>query len=177
MLTGQMLFAGADSAQIAHNVSNVEHEPPSRRNKEVTSLLDFTVARALKKDPSVRYQDAYEFAADLRTCLAELRGRPVADAKRDTTKTVKLARKIDSKSPAPVAAAIAPSTRLSLSRQFDSRAALKRLASPGMLDRAALARSPRSVGLLRRVCRDAGPRLLFFSSLVAAAASGYIAFG
>jgi len=176
MLTGQMLFAGADSAQIAHNVANVEHEPPSRRNKEVTSLLDFTVARALKKDPSVRYQDAYEFAADLRTCLAELRGRPVADAKRDTTKTVKLARKIDSKQ-APVAAAIAPSTRLSLSHQFDSRAALKRLANPGMLERAALARMPRHVGLLRRICRDAGPRLLFISSLLAAAAGSYIAFG
>jgi hypothetical protein len=134
------------------------------------------VARALKKDPSVRYQDAYELASDLRTCLAELRGRPVTETKRDTTKTVKLARKIDSKQ-APVASAIAPSTRLSLSRQFDSRAALKRLAAPGMLDRAALARLPRHVGLLRRICRDAGPRLLFFSSLVAAAASGYIAFG
>src|SRR3954465_14117309 len=177
MLTGQMLFAGADSAQIAHNVTSVEHEPPSRRNKEVTSLLDFVVARALKKDPSVRYQDAYELAADLRTCLAELRGRPVTETKRDTTKTVKLARKIDSKQPAPFAGAIAPSTRLSLSRLFDSRAALKRLASPGMLDRAALARLPRHVGLLRRICRDAGPRLLFLSSLVAAAASGYIAFG
>ena len=177
MLTGQMLFAGADSAQITHNVTNIEHEPPSRRNKEVTSLLDFVVARALKKDPSVRYQDAYELAADLRTCLAELRGRPVTETKRDTTKTVKLARKIDSKQPAPVAGAIAPSTRLSLSRLFDSRAALKRLAAPGMLDRAALARVPRHVGLLRRICRDAGPRLLFFSSLVAAAASGYIAFG
>ena len=145
MLTGQMLFAAADSAQIAHNVTNVEHEPPSRRNKEVTSLLDFVVARALKKDPSVRYQDAYELAADLRTCLAELRGRPVTEAKRDTTKTVKLARKIDSKQPAPIAGAIAPSTRLSLSRLFDSRAALKRLAAPGMLDRAALARLPRHV--------------------------------
>jgi hypothetical protein len=76
-----------------------------------------------------------------------------------------------------VAGAIAPSTRLSLSRLFDSRAALKRLAAPGMLDRAALARLPRSVGLLRRICRDAGPRLLFVSSLLAAAASGYIAFG
>ena len=177
MLTGQMLFAGADSAQIAHNVTNIEHEPPSRRNKEVSSLLDFVVARALKKDPAVRYQDAYEFAADLRTCLAELRGQPATETKRDTTKTVKLARKIDSKQPAPVAGAIAASTRLSLSRQFDSRAALKRLAAPGMLDRASLVRPPRHVGLLRRICRDAGPRLLFISSLLAAAAGSWIAFG
>ena len=177
MLTGQMLFAGADSPQIAHNVTTVEHEPPSRRNRQVTSLLDFVVARALKKDPSVRYQDAYELATDLRTCLAELQGRPVTETKRDTTKTVKLAKKGDKPSVAPPAGAIAPSTRLSVSRLFDSRAALKRLAAPGRLDRTALVRLPRHVGFFRRVCRDAGPRLLFISSLVAAAASSYVAFG
>jgi serine/threonine-protein kinase len=175
MLTGQMLFAGADSPQIAHNVTTLEHEPPSRRNREVSSLLDFVVARALKKDSAVRYQDAYELANDLRTCLAELQGRSPAEAKRDTTKTVKLARKTDSKLPAPRAAAIAPSTRLSLCRQFDSRAALKRLTAPGLLDRAALTRTPRPVGFVRRVCRDAGPRLLFVCSLVAALAGSYIA--
>jgi hypothetical protein len=38
-------------------------------------------------------------------------------------------------------------------------------------------RLPRHVGFFRRVCRDAGPRLLFISSLVAAAASSYVAFG
>ncbi len=60
MLTGEMLFAGGDSAQIAHNVTTLDPEPPSRRNPQVSSLLDFIVARALKKDPEVRYQDAYE---------------------------------------------------------------------------------------------------------------------
>jgi serine/threonine-protein kinase len=177
MLTGQMLFAGADSPQIAHNVTTLEHEAPSRRNREVSSLLDFVVARALKKDPAVRYQDAYELANDLRTCLAELQGRPAGELKRDTTKTVKLARKTDSRAPAPKpAAAIAPSTRLSLCRQFDSRAALKRLTSPGRLERATLVRMPRPVGFLRRVCTDAAPRLLFVCSLVGAAAGGWIAF-
>jgi serine/threonine-protein kinase len=178
MLTGEMLFAGEDSPQIAHNVTLLEHEPPSRRNPEVSSLLDFVVARALKKDPSVRYQDAYELAADLRTCHAELQGRARTETKRDTTKTVKLAKKGE-RPPAtpPVAAAIAPTTRLTLSHQFDSKAALRRLASPGRWDRALLTRTPRPVGFLRRVCSDAGPRLLFISSLVAAAAGSYIAFG
>ena len=45
MLTLSPLFAGEDSPQIAHNVATLEHEPPSRRNAEVTSLLDFIVAR------------------------------------------------------------------------------------------------------------------------------------
>jgi eukaryotic-like serine/threonine-protein kinase len=177
MLTGQMLFAGADSPQIAHNVARLEHEPASRRNREVTSLLDFVLARALKKDPEVRYQDAYELAADLRTCLAELQGRAPSEIKRDTTKTVRLAKKAGRQAPPPVAGAIAASTRLALSRQFDSRPAVKRLSAPGLRDRALLARLPKRVGLLRRVCSDAGPRLFFFSSLLAAAASSYIAFG
>jgi serine/threonine-protein kinase len=176
MLTGEMLFAGDDSPQIAHNVTTLEHEPPSRRNPEVSSLLDFVVARALKKDPAVRYQDAYELAADLRTCLAELQGRTRTETKRDTTKTVKLAKKDEKPRPTPpVAAAIAPTTRLTLSHQFDSKAALRRLSSPGRLDRMRLSRTPRPVGFLRRIRSDAGPRRLFLCTLIAAAAAAYIA--
>jgi serine/threonine-protein kinase len=177
MLTGEMLFAGEDQPQIAHNLHNIEHQAPSRSNTEVTSLLDFIVARALKKDPAVRYQDAYEFAADLRTCLAELRGRAPAPAKKgaaETTKTVQIAA---GKPAAPAAGAIAPTTRLSIARQFDSSAAVQRLGATSRHDRAVLVRAPRPVGLLRRLWNDAGPRLLFSSVFVAAAAGGYIAFG
>jgi serine/threonine-protein kinase len=180
MLTGVMLFAGEDSPQIAHNLNNLEHEPPSRRNPAVTSLLDFVVARALKKDPEVRYQDAYELAADLRTCLTELRASQPVDAKSGTTeatRTVQLATAADKATAAPAAVAIAPTTRLPFSRQFDSSAALQRLGSPGRRDRKLLARAPRPVGILRRLWNDAAPRLLFTSAVVAAAASSYIAFG
>ncbi len=75
MLTRAPLFAAEDTPQIAHNVTHLEHVPPSHANPEVTPMLDFVVARALKKDPTVRYQDATEMAADLRSCLAELRSR------------------------------------------------------------------------------------------------------
>jgi serine/threonine-protein kinase len=180
MLTGVMLFAGDGSPQIAHNLNNLEHEPPSRSNPEVTSLLDFVVARALKKDPEVRYQDAYELAADLRTCLTELRASQPVDARNgasETTRTVQLATAADKVAAAPAAVAIAPTTRLPFSRQFDSSAALQRLAAPGRRDRALLARAPRPVGILRRLWNDAAPRLLFTSVLVAAAAGSYIAFG
>ena len=175
MLTGAMLFAGEDTPQIAHNVSTLEHVPPSRHNPEVTSMLDFVVARALKKDPAVRYQDAYELASDLRTCLAELRNRmvPPEDKARDATKTVKL----DANERTPAAAAIAPETRLPLSHQFDSTAALQRLAKPGRRDRRFLGRAPRPVSLPRRLWNDAAPRLLFVTTLAAAAAASYIGFG
>jgi eukaryotic-like serine/threonine-protein kinase len=173
MLTGEMLFAGEDSAQIAHNVTMLEPEPPSRRNPEVPSLLDFVVARALKKDAAVRYQDAYELAADLRTCLAELQGRVPTETRRETTKTVKLPPKKTDGPPTrpPPAGAIAATTRLALSRQFDSKPALKRLAAGRVA-----AREPRPVGLLRRLSSDPGPRLLFVTSLLAAAFTSYIVF-
>ncbi len=170
MLTGVQLFAADDTPQIAHKICTLEPEPPSYTNPEVTSMLDFVVARVLKKDPAVRYQDAYELAADLRICLAELQARaPAKGAQGTTTKTVKLDK---AAAKAPAAVAIAPDTRLPLSRQFDSGDALQRLASAGRGDRA-----PRTVGLLRRIRKDAGPRLLFFWVLVAGSLGAWIAFG
>jgi hypothetical protein len=132
-------------------------------------MLDFVVARVLKKDPEVRYQDAYELAADLRTCLAELQARAPARAPESTTRTVKLEA---AAAKAPAAVAIAPDTRLPLSRQFDSGDALQRVVSARRGDRA-----PRAVGILRRIRKDAGPRLLFASVVLAGAAGAWIAFG
>jgi serine/threonine-protein kinase len=174
MLTGVQVFAADDTPQIAHKITTFEPEPPSYANPEVTSMLDFVVARVLKKDPAVRYQDAYELAADLRTCLAELQARRSPARAAEGTKTVKLEA---ASAKAPAAVAIAPDTRLPLSRQFDCSDAVQRLATPGRRDRASLARAPGAVGLLRRIRKDAGPRLLFASVLVAGAAGAWIAFG
>jgi serine/threonine-protein kinase len=178
MITGTALFAGEDTPQIAHNVTSVEHTPPSRLNPDVPSMLDFAVARALKKDPAVRYQDAYEFAVDLRTCLAELRSRETAGKKseKEGTRTVKIDSTNDRAPLAPAARSIASDTQLPLSKQFDSFAAVQRLNAPHRRDRKLL-QLPRPVGFLRRVSVDAGPRLLFLSSLVAAAAGLYVALG
>ena len=173
MLTGAQLFAGDDTPQIAHNVTTREHVPPSRHNPEVTSMLDFVVARALKKDPEVRYQDAYELAADLRTCLGELASRAPAGAA-EGTRTVKLG---PGQEKVPASLPIAPDTRLALSRHFDCSTALRRLSQPGRRELAGLARAPRPVGLFRRLRHDAGPRTLLVSIAVAGAAAGYLAFG
>ena len=178
MLTGTRLFAGDDVTQITHNVTNTEHEPPTHVNPELPAMLDFIVARALKKDPAVRYQDAYELAGDLGTCLAELRGREGEEENgrkgaRDTTKTVKL----EPGDKAPAARAIAFDTRLPVSRQFDSSAALERLAQPSRGDLRKLAHAPRPVGTLRRLWHDRAPRRLLVAVLAAAIAGGWIAFG
>src|SRR6267378_2705757 len=179
MLTRASLFAGADTPQILHNVVHIEHVPPSRLNREVPSMLDFVIARALKKDPAVRYQDVYELAADLRSCLAELGGRKRAekdeDGDRDVTKTVKLDVDTEKTRLAPATRAIGSDTRLPLSRQFDSSLALGRLSAPTKRDRELLARPPRPVGFFRRLKNDPGPRLLFIAVLAAALVGSAIA--
>jgi serine/threonine protein kinase len=54
MLTGGRLFGAEDMTQIMHNVTYQEHEPPTRLKPELPAMLDFVVARALKKDPASR---------------------------------------------------------------------------------------------------------------------------
>ena len=176
MLTQTSLFAGQNVDQIAFNVTTNEPAPPSHKNPELPQILDFIVARALKKEPSVRYQDAYEMAADLRDALAEMRGRaPARDAESETTMTQKLGAGGDKLPVAPPASAIAKDTRLPMSRVFDSDAALARLGAPGDKDR--LTRAPRPVGLFRRVLRDRLPRRLAVAALLAAGLGAWIGLG
>jgi serine/threonine-protein kinase len=180
MLTGARLFSGEDAPQIMHNVTQLEHEPPTRVNPALPAMLDFVVARALKKNPAVRYQDTYELAADLATCLAELRGRETAaeqaKSAKDLTRTVKM--DVNEKAVlAPAARAITFDTRLPVSRQFDSSTALQRVAEPSPRDRHELTRAPRPVGFFRRMRHDSAPRLLFMAALGAAIVAGYIALG
>jgi len=178
MLTGGRLFGAEDMTQIMHNVTYQEHEPPTRLKPELPAMLDFVVARALKKDPASRYQDAAELAADLSTCFTELRARGASPAGEPTgTRTVKIERSAEPQSDAPAARAIATDTRLPLARQFDSSAALERLASPSRSDRKRLSRVPKSVGLLRRLMSDGPVRRLFVALVIAAAAGSYIAWG
>ena len=170
MLTGTRLFAGEDTPQIMHNVVHVEHEPPSRIKPELPSMLDFVVARALKKDPAVRYQDAYELSADLGNCLAELRGKAPIAATPDGTKTIKIATG-DRTIQAPAARDIAADSALPFSRQFDPSLALDRVTRSPRLGRA-----PRPVGLLRRFAFDPIARRFLVFTLVGAMVGSYFAF-
>lgn len=174
MLTHTKLFEGEDTPQIFHQVANFQPPVPSRVNPEVPPMLDFVVERALKKDPSVRYQDAFELAADLRSALSELVDREAATSgekqrERDTTKTMKLdAESLKAIFPAPSAAAIGSDTRLPMSLKFDCADAIERLTDPTRDDRKRLMRAPHPVGLARRIWREPGKRALFVSILAAA---------
>jgi len=170
MLTGTRLFAGEDTPQIMHNVVHVEHEPPTRIKPELPAMLDFVVARALKKDPALRYQDAFELSADLGSCLAELRGKAPPKVAGDGTKTMKLDRTVQ----APAARDIAVDSALPFSRLLDSALALDRIARANPKR---LARGPRRVGLLRRIVLDRAARRFFIFVLLGALAGYAIAFG
>jgi serine/threonine protein kinase len=169
MLTGTRLFPGEDLHQVTHAITQIEHVPPTRAVPGLPAMLDFVVARALKKDAAVRYQSAQELAADLSTCLVELRSQEAAAASGgDATRTVKL----EAKAPdAPPARAIAVDTQLPLSRLLDPAAALRRIEAASNR----LGRAPRPVGWLRRIVSDAAVRQFFLLFLVAAAAGALVA--
>jgi len=162
MLTGTRLYSGEDIHQVQHAIMQVEPVPPTRVVPGLPAMLDFVVARALKKDPAVRYQDARELVADLTTCLAELRSQEHSGQVGDGSRTVKL--EPSNPQEAPPASAIAVDTRLPLSRLLDNGAALKRLHDKRLV------RVPRPVGALRRVVSDPAVRRLFVTAVFAGAA-------
>ena len=82
MLTGKAPFAGDDIPALMFQVTNAAVPPPSRANPALPPVLDYILARALKKDPDERYGSAAEFAGDLRACLDEV-AKADAQARRD----------------------------------------------------------------------------------------------
>jgi hypothetical protein len=63
-------------------VVNAVVPPPSRARPSLPSVLDYIVARALKKNPEERYGSGEEFAKDLRACLPEVEQAEAAARKR-----------------------------------------------------------------------------------------------
>lgn len=65
LLLGRRPFRGENITSLIYAIMNVEPEKPSHVNPHVPPLFDHVVGRALKKDPSERYQKATEIVADL----------------------------------------------------------------------------------------------------------------
>ena len=72
MLTGVTPFSGEDITQLMYQVVNGAVVPPSHVNRTLPPVLDYILARALKKKPGERYGSAAEFAADLREAIPEV---------------------------------------------------------------------------------------------------------
>lgn len=72
MLTGRPPFQGDSPMSVAFQHVSTDAVPPSSLNGDVSAPLDAVVMRALRKDPSGRYQSAEDMRADL---VAVLRGQ------------------------------------------------------------------------------------------------------
>ncbi len=72
LLTGAKPFRGDDVSQLLFAVANMPARPPSQLNPLLPPVVDYIVARALKKKPEERYATGTELAADLRSALAEV---------------------------------------------------------------------------------------------------------
>ena len=76
MLTGATPFAGDDITQLVYRSSTGPRHPPWQPH--VPPMLDYIVARALKKNPAVRYGSAAEMCADLRDAIPDVLEAEVA---------------------------------------------------------------------------------------------------
>ncbi|HEY6095322.1 MAG TPA: serine/threonine-protein kinase [Gallionellaceae bacterium] len=130
MLTGQAPFNGENVNAIMYQTLNTVPPPPSTLRPGVPDMLNFIVAKALAKDLDDRYQNAKEFADDLRACRERLpRSANAVDLSKQTAaatvqlEAIPVTRSADAREDEsrPVAAG--------LSTAFDSAAATMRLAA------------------------------------------------
>ncbi|MDB5872320.1 MAG: hypothetical protein JWQ07_1762 [Ramlibacter sp.] len=80
MLTGVLPFRGDSMAELMYKIANEEAPDIRIIRKEISERLANVVALSLSKRSETRYQDGDQFAADLKSVLAELTGAPIAAA-------------------------------------------------------------------------------------------------
>ena len=132
MLTGQAPFDGENVNAIMYQTLNAVTPPPNTINPDVPEMVNFIVAKALAKGVEDRYQNAKDFAADLRTCRdtmphsihkVDLSIPPVA-SKSKLPDTVEITRKGGGDTEG-----IKSESNIRLSKAFDSSVATMRLAA------------------------------------------------
>jgi serine/threonine-protein kinase len=129
MLTGVKPFAGEDLAELTFKVANMPATPPSHLVRGLPAVVDFIIARALRKKPEERYQSATDFANDLWAAIPEVKAAEAASLERSGSGTVPQSQPDFEVTPtdARVLAAHEEPLELRPSPRFDSGAALARL--------------------------------------------------
>ena len=74
MLTGKLPFMGDNIMALMYQIVGATAPPPSSLNPKVSDMLDAIVAKCMAKNPSARYQTAYELEDALRACMEMVRG-------------------------------------------------------------------------------------------------------
>lgn len=128
MLTGQAPFTGENVNAIMYQTLNAVPAPPNTLNPAVPEMVNFILAKALAKKVEDRYQNAKDFAVDLRACRDTLprSGKQIdvspAGGERKLPDAIDISgrRHMDEEEAKPAVA---------LSQAFDSAAATMRLAA------------------------------------------------
>lgn len=128
MLTGRPPFSGENVNAIMYQTLNAAPPQPSSLNPAVPDMLNFIVAKALAKKLDDRYQNAKEFADDLRVCRDSMPQVSIAVAPRPQPLTQPIAAP-PAESGAEEEEGGVPLATLGLSGAFDSLAATLRLAA------------------------------------------------
>lgn len=133
MLTGQAPFNGENVNAIMYQTLNAAPPLPNSLNPAVPEMLNFIVAKALAKSVDDRYQNAKDFATDLRACRDTLprSGQPldVSRAPAGGEKKLPDAIAVTGSRNADAEEAAGAVTSAKLSQAFDSGAATMRLAA------------------------------------------------
>lgn len=132
MLTGQAPFDGENVNAIMYQTLNAVPPQPNTLNTDVPEMVNFIVAKALAKGVDDRYQNAKDFAVDLRTCRDSLPrsgqqidlSRPPVETVKKLLDTIEITGRMDT---GDEEAKTASSVRLS--KAFDSAVATMRLAA------------------------------------------------
>ncbi|MDX8380382.1 MAG: serine/threonine-protein kinase [Gallionella sp.] len=126
MLTGAPPFVGDNVNAIMFQTLNTLPLGPSKLNSDVPGMLDFIVAKALAKERDNRYQNASDFATDLRACRETLPHLDQSVKRRDPE-----SKKLDAMTGRhdAIDESEIEISSLGLSRAFDSNEATMRLAA------------------------------------------------
>ena len=168
LVTSAPPFSGSSVTRLMHNIATVTPRMPSALNVSLPAMLDLIVGKALDKPLDTRYQNAAEFAADLRACAAEISlspGAPLADMDAtirldaasaetqridiDAARTEANGDAIKTMASATVARTRATDTgvHLILSRRFDSAQAVQRLVERAAANSGSVAQGAQTNGL------------------------------
>jgi serine/threonine protein kinase len=130
MLTGTKAFQGEDIPELTFRVANLPATPPSHVAPDLPPVIDFIVARALKKRPDERYANAMELAKDLHAAMKDVHAAEAASIERASAATVPSTPDIapDRVMDAPSAMLRDEPIELRPSARFDSMEGLARLA-------------------------------------------------
>jgi len=132
ILTGQVPFAGENVNAIMYQTLNSIPMPPRSVNPGVPEMANFIVSKALSKGAEDRYQNAYDFAADLRTCRDNMPhiGQQTDASQSPTGEEKDFSSTFNStRQNSPVENVTKPDSTIGLSPAFDSAAAVMRLAA------------------------------------------------